>query len=117
MIKAFYLLLGLLSLLVGAIGVVVPMLPTVPFILLAAFFFARSNARLERWLLDHPRFGPHIGVWRTRRAISRKGKRAAILCFAASGVLGFVWLSPPAALLPVAAALAGGTWIWTRADA
>ena len=117
MIKGFYLLLGLLSLLLGAVGVVVPLLPTIPFVLLAAFFFARSNSQLESRLLHHRRFGPHIAAWRTRRAISRKGKRAAILCFAASAVVGLVWLSPPVAFVPLGVALIGGSWIWTRADA
>jgi uncharacterized membrane protein YbaN (DUF454 family) len=117
MVRILYLLLGLISLLLGAVGVVVPLLPTVPFMLLAAFFFARSSPRLEGWLVQHPRFGSHIQAWRTRRAISRKGKVAALLAFAASAVLGFVLLSLPWSLLPLGVAVAGGSWIATRADA
>jgi uncharacterized membrane protein YbaN (DUF454 family) len=86
-------------------------------VLLAAFFFARSSPRLERWLVDHPHFGVHISAWRTRRAISRKGKRAALACFAASAVLGLFLLPLPWSLAPLLASVIGGSWIATRADA
>jgi uncharacterized membrane protein YbaN (DUF454 family) len=117
MVRIFYLALGALSLLIGAVGIVLPLLPTVPFMLLAAFFFARSSPRLERRLVEHPRFGPHIQAWRTRRAISRKGKVAAIACFAGSAAVGFVLLPSWWSLVPLAAAAIGGSWIATRADA
>jgi uncharacterized membrane protein YbaN (DUF454 family) len=87
MARIVYLVLGMVSLLLGAIGVVLPLLPTVPFMLLAAFFFARSSPRLEQWLVQHPTFGVHIQAWRTRRAISRKGKRAALVAFGLSADL------------------------------
>jgi uncharacterized membrane protein YbaN (DUF454 family) len=117
MVRIVYLALGMMSLLLGAVGVVVPLLPTVPFMLLAAFFFARSSPRLERWLVQHPSFGHHIQAWRTRRAISRKGKTAALACFGASAILGIILLPSPWELAPLAAALIGGSWIATRADA
>jgi uncharacterized membrane protein YbaN (DUF454 family) len=117
MVRIVYLALGMVSLLLGGIGVVVPLLPTVPFILLAAFFFARSSPRLEQRLLQHPSFGPHIQAWRTRRAISRKGKIGAIVCFAASAIVGMVLLPAWWELVPLSAALIGGCWIATRADA
>lgn len=115
--RIVYRLMGMLSLLMGAVGVVVPLLPTVPFMLLAAFFFARGDPRLEQWLVGHPRFGPHIQAWRSRRAISRKGKVAAMICFAASAMLGLALLDAPWSFLPLAVALAGGGWIATRAEA
>lgn len=117
MIRTAYFIAGILSLMLGALGVVLPLLPTVPFMLLAAFCFARSNPRLERWLTEHPSFGPHIHAWRSRRAISRKGKKAALFCFAASAILGFVLLAPPWSFVPLAVALIGGSWIATRAEA
>lgn len=114
MIRAGYFLAGWISLLLGAIGAAVPLLPTVPFVILAAFCFARSDERLERWLVGHPRFGPHIRAWRERGAISRSGKRAALLAFALSAGLG-IWLLPfPWLLVPLATALLGGSWILTR---
>jgi uncharacterized membrane protein YbaN (DUF454 family) len=115
--RIVYLASGVISLLLGAIGIVVPLLPTVPFMLLAAFFFARSSPRLEQWLVHHPRFGVHIQTWRTRRAISRKGKRAAIIAFGFSAVLGLALLPMPWSLLPLATAVIGGSWILTRAEA
>jgi uncharacterized protein len=116
MIRAAYLLLGLVALLLGAAGAVLPLLPTVPFLILAAFCFARSSPALERRLLSHPLIGPQIVAWRTRGAISRRGKRAALVAFAVSAGMGFALLSWPWPLLPLAAAVVGGVWIWRRPD-
>src|SRR3546814_18822740 len=79
-----------MSLGLGGLGVLLPLLPTVPFIILAAFCFARSSTALERKLLDNPRFGPAIRLWREKGAISRRGKRAALAAFAFSAVLGLL---------------------------
>lgn len=114
MIRAGYLLAGLVSLALGAIGLLLPILPTVPFVILAAFCFARSSPALEQRLLDHRTFGPHIRTWRSRGAISRKGKTAAAIAFAASAVLGLALLSLPWSLIPLAAALIGGSWVLSR---
>jgi uncharacterized membrane protein YbaN (DUF454 family) len=70
---------GLVSLALGILGIALPLLPTTPFLLLAAFCFGRSSERLQRWLLDHPRLGPPIRDWREHRAISPKAKRLAAL--------------------------------------
>jgi hypothetical protein len=115
--RLLYLGLGFASLALGALGVVLPLLPTVPFMLLAAFFFARSSPRLEARIVDHPRFGPHVKAWRERGAIGPAGKRAALVAFAISAVLGLALLPFPWLLAPVAAALIGGSWIATRPDA
>lgn len=114
--RLLYLGLGLASVALGALGVVLPLLPTVPFMLLAAFFFARSSPRLEAWIVEHPRFGPHIRAWRERGAISPAGKRAALAAFAFSALIGLVLLPFPWLLVPAAAALAGGSWIATRPE-
>ena len=115
--RTLYLISGFLALGLGGIGVVLPLLPTVPFIILAAYCFARSDETLERWLVEHPTFGTHIRLWRERGAISRKGKRAALAAFAASALIALLFVSLPYSLTPLAAALVGGTWIWTRPDA
>ena len=114
--RLVWLFLGGLSLLLAALGAVLPLLPTVPFVLLAAFFFARGHPPLEARLLRHPTFGPHIVAWRARGAISRKGKKAALAAFAASAVMGLVLAPMPWALVPLAAAALGGTWVWTRPE-
>jgi len=114
MVRSLYLIAGLIALGLGAIGLFLPLLPTVPFLILAAFCFARSSQRLEAWLLAHPRYGPHIHAWRERGAISRRGKRAAFAAFALSILLGFLLLAWPWSLLPVGAALVSGSWIATR---
>ena len=117
MIRTGYLVVGLASLEIGAISIFVPLLPTVPFVILAAFCFARSSPRLEQWLLGHERFGPHIHAWRSRGAISPTGKRAAILAFLASAAAGLALLSFPWSTIPAAVALLGGSWVLTRPSA
>ena len=112
-----YVLLGAISLILAAAGAVLPLLPTVPFVLLAAYFFARGHPPLEAWLLRHPRFGHHILAWRTSGAISRKGKKAALAAFAFSAALGLAFAPFPWKLVPLVAALVGGSWIWTRPEA
>lgn len=109
--RLLYLALGFASLALGAAGAVLPLLPTVPFVLLAAWCFSRSSPRLERWLIEHRRFGPHIHVWRRERAVSRAGKRAAFAAFAVSAVIGIALLPLPWAAAPVLAGLIGSAWI------
>ncbi len=74
---------GFAALILGLVGVVLPLLPTVPFLILAAFCFARSSDRLHEWLIAHPRLGPPIRDWRDSGAISLRGKRLATLSIAA----------------------------------
>ncbi|MDX3910457.1 MAG: YbaN family protein [Sphingobium sp.] len=111
-----YLIAGFLALALGIAGAVLPLLPTVPFIILAAFCFARSSPKLERQLLEHRHFGPHIQRWRSDGAVSRKGKRAATAAFAMSALLGLLFAPWPFSLVPTAAAVIGGIWIWGRPE-
>lgn len=108
---------GIASLVLGAAGAVLPLLPTVPFVILAAYCFGRADPRVERWLLEHPQFGPPIRNWRERGAISRKGKIAATLGFAFSIALAVAFAPMPWMLIPVVVALVAGTWIWLRPEA
>lgn len=104
-------LCGMLSLAAGFVGIFLPLIPTVPFVLLAAFCFARSSPRFERWLVEHELFGPHIRAWRETRAISRGGKMAAWAAFAISAAAGLIFLPPPWYLLPALVGVAGSLWI------
>ena len=65
---------GLLMVFLAGLGVVLPLLPTTPFVLVAAFAFARSSRRWSSWLHTHPVFGPLIHDWRQHGAISRRAK-------------------------------------------
>lgn len=96
-------------------GAVLPLLPTTPFLLVAAWAFARSSPRLDAWLRAHPRLGPPLAAWEARRAIPRRAKLLAGATLPAGGA--FLWVGD----LPVAAAAAGslmilgaGAWIFTR---
>ena len=89
-IKILWLLAGLASVAIGAIGVVVPLLPTTPFLLVAAFAFARSSTRLNRWLREHRSFGPLIENWHRDGSIDRKVKRTAIIVILITPVI--TWL-------------------------
>lgn len=107
--------LGLLALGLGMIGVVLPLVPTVPFLLLAAFFFARSSERLHGWLLGHRVFGPMIDDWHRSGAIRPSAKRAATLSIAAVFGLSLV-LGVPEKVLLIQAVTLGCVllFIWTR---
>ena len=71
--------LGWLAFVTGIIGIVLPLLPTTPFMLLAVALFARSSPRFHRWLLAHPWFGPPIHDWQLYRGIRRHARRRAIV--------------------------------------
>lgn len=75
---------GFLCFGLGAVGAILPLLPTVPFMLLAAFCFARGSRRFHDWLLAHPAFGPAIHDWSAHGAISRRGKFYAVLAISAA---------------------------------
>jgi uncharacterized protein len=107
---------GLAALALGVIGLALPLVPTVPFLILAAFCFARSNPAWEARLVTHPVYGPHITAWRQRGAISRIGKLGATAAFAGSILMGLWLLAWPWSLLPLAVAAICLTWIWTRPD-
>ena len=70
--------LGILFLLIGIIGVFMPILPTTPFLLLATACFARSSHRFYNWLMNQPALGPLIVEWRTYRSIPWRIKLVAV---------------------------------------
>lgn len=79
MLRYLALLLACLFLILAIIGIFLPGLPTVPFLLLAAWFSARSSPRLHQWLHRHPIFGKLLTDWETNKSISRKSKIIAVL--------------------------------------
>src|SRR3954462_10613082 len=73
-----------LSLLMAVVGVVLPVMPTVPFLLVAAWAASRSSPRLHHWLRRHPRLGRPLRDWEEAGLVSRAAKWAATLMMAAS---------------------------------
>ncbi|MCZ8132364.1 MAG: YbaN family protein [Steroidobacteraceae bacterium] len=117
MTRPLYLALGVLSFATGFVGILLPLIPTVPLMLLAAFCFARSNPAWERRLLEDPRFGPHIRAWRTRGAIPRRGKWLATGLMGIGTLTALAFTDGPVQWLPAAIAVPVLAWCWTRPDA
>lgn len=82
--------LGIVCVALGVIGAFLPLLPTVPFLLLAAFLFARSSERLHHWILSHRTFGPMIDDWNRSGAIRPRAKRIATLSIIALPALSLL---------------------------
>ncbi|MDR0808418.1 MAG: YbaN family protein [Gemmobacter sp.] len=113
--RPLWLVAGLAFAGIGIVGIVVPLLPTTPFMILAAACFARSSPRLHDWLWHHRVFGPAIRDWREHRAIPPVAKRASVAAMAAAfgislilGVKGWVLLAQAVVLMVM------GGWIWSR---
>ena len=83
------LILAYLFLALALVGVVLPGLPTVPFLLLAAWFAAKGSERLHSWLYAHPHFGKLLIDWEQQGAISRTSKVSAIVLIALSWIIMF----------------------------
>lgn len=77
--RAAFACAGAVMLILGFIGIVTPLLPTVPFLIVAAWCFGKSSPRVEAWMLDHPRFGPSLRKWREEGAIPRRAKLMAVI--------------------------------------
>lgn len=116
--RAIWLFSGILALVFGVIGIVLPLLPTVPFLLLAAFCFARSSEKLHNWLVAHPKLGPPIDDWNSRGAIGRQGKIAATLSIAAAFSISILLGVKPFVIVVQAVTLGCVLlFIWTRPNA
>ncbi len=108
---------GWISLMLGILGIFLPLLPTTPFVLLAAYCFSKSSPRLHHWLVNQPRLGPMIRNWEEQGSISQSAKVTAtvlmiglfsfsllfldlafllkcVLIGIGAGVLGFIWTRP-----------------------
>ena len=115
--RLFWWLLAYASLGIGIVGIVVPGLPTVPFVLLAAFAAARGSRRLHAWLLAHRQFEPMIRDWEREGAVSRRAKRLAIGMMALCAILLLLtapkwWMAAIGSAIMACVAL----WLWRRPE-
>lgn len=102
---------GLISLGLGIAGAFLPLLPTTPFLLLAAYLFARSSSSLHGWLMEHSVLGPVITNWERHGAISVPAKITALLLLAWSVAFG-LWMNFHPAMLAVQGLVCGGVAIF-----
>lgn len=72
--KTGFRILAYITMVIAVVGVFLPVLPTTPFVLLAAFFASKGSPAFAQWLDSHPKFGPVIEQWRTRQAIPAGAK-------------------------------------------
>jgi len=77
--RLIYYLLGFIFLSLGILGIFLPILPTTPFVLLAAYCFSRSSERMYRWLQENRVFGPAILQWQQHRSMTPRTKKRALL--------------------------------------
>jgi uncharacterized membrane protein YbaN (DUF454 family) len=92
LVRGLLLGVGALSLLLGVIGIFLPLLPTVPFLLLTAACWARASPRWHRWLLSQRRLGPAIARWERERSVSRRTKVTALTVVTLSMLASIGWL-------------------------
>jgi uncharacterized membrane protein YbaN (DUF454 family) len=109
--------LAVAALVMGAIGIALPVLPTVPFWILAAWAAGKGWPSLQRWLVNHRRYGAAIRNWQERGAVPRRAKWLASVMMLTSAlllqltsVLVWVKLAVPAAMLVVC------LWLWRRPE-
>lgn len=114
--RAGWMTLGFLAVAVGAIGVVLPVLPTTGFFVVAAWCFGRSSPRFERWVLDLPHIGPLVRDHRDGLGMSRRVKRRAIATmWVAIGTSAVLLRDRPLGAVAAAGLGAMGTWyLWRR---
>lgn len=106
-------------LVLGIIGLLLPVMPTVPFLIVAAWAASRSSPRLHRWLITHPRFGTQLRDWNDHGVVPRRAKWITAVMMACSSVSMLVvapdhWI--PAVLALIACMVAVLAWLWKRPE-
>ncbi|MBD3895913.1 YbaN family protein [Halomonas sp. ML-15] len=113
--RVAYIALAWVSFCLGMIGVVVPLMPTTCFMLLAVWAASRGSPRFAQWIREHPRFGASVVAWERERAIPRRAKGVAVLMLVFS--VAVLLLTVPSAIVKLALVTGLGllaVWIVTR---
>ena len=105
--KVFFVALGCLSLALGVVGIVLPILPTVPFFLLTAFCFAKSSERLHSWFLGTTMYKKYIGSYMERKGMTVRANLTLIGTVTALMAVGFMMMSR----VPVGRIIMGVVWV------
>lgn len=109
--------LALIGIALGVIGLLLPVMPTVPFLLVAAWAASKGWPELEARMLAHPIYGRHIQDWRANGAVPRKVKWLASFMMSCSAtMLWFVPIPAPLRWGIYAFFIAVGTWLWFRPE-
>ena len=115
--RIIWFICGCISIAIGVVGIILPLLPTVPLLLLAAVCFAKSSDRAHNWLMNHKILGPPIHDWRSNGSIKRSAKISATTCIAAAFIISlFLSVAWWALCLQAAVLCCVITFIWTHPE-
>lgn len=112
--RGLWIVAGLVCVALGGLGIVLPGLPFTVFFIGAAACFARSNPRLERWVLDLPHVGPAVERYRAGLGMPLRAKRWAVACIIGFSTLSAVLVGSPAFAVGVLGLAAIGVWYVTK---
>ncbi len=115
--RLLWVLVAWTALALAVLGIVLPGLPTTPFVLVAAWAAAKGSRSLHAWLLAHPLFGPMIRDWQAHGAVSRRAKVSALATMALCAVLLFL-TAPKAAYAAIGTGcmVVVAIWLWRRPE-
>jgi uncharacterized membrane protein YbaN (DUF454 family) len=116
-VRWLLIVLAVASLMLGIVGLFLPVLPTVPFILLSAWAAARSSPKLLAWLEAHSAFGPMLTEWRRGGVVRRRAKWLATVTMSGSALILLLTLPQRwMALLAIAVMACVLVWLWRRPE-
>ena len=115
--RKWYLALAYVALGLGLVGLVLPVVPTAPFLILSAWAAMRGSRKMHRWLRQHKQFGPMIRAWEDQGAVSRRAKWVATISMAAGAAWFFYLLENQWIAVGLSVVLAAvAVWLWMRPE-